>query len=256
VARLSMPFVQRVFKWIDRQKRGATILVAGGARTREALGYAGVVPEKMIDTLDSGVAPSLFEYRPIVQDGRSSRFVFVGRLVAYKGCDLAIEALALAPPDLTLDVIGEGPERISLEALAAARGVKDRVRFLGWQTPDDAYYRTLQTYRALILPTLAEANGIVFQEAMTIGLPIVAVDWGGAAQLLDGGTAVLVEPASREASIASLCKAITQLAGDCQKANELAQAARHRAEVQGFSWPRLLAAWEAVYASVSGGNAR
>ena len=226
------------------------ILVAGGARTRRALAYAGVASEAMIDTLDSGVAPMMFDIPPVAAQGRCGRFVFVGRLVAYKGCDLAIEALAQTPRDVTLDIIGDGPERAALEALAAARGLSERVRFLGWQIPDDRYYRALQEYRALVLPTLAEANGIVFQEAMVLGLPIIAVKWGGAAQLLDSESAILIDPSSPKSVIRDTSTALVRLANDGTEADRLATNARRQAEAAGFAWPQLIATWEGVYDSV------
>lgn len=248
-ARRLMPVVQKLFGWADHQKRKARILVAGGTRTRIALAHAGISSDAMVDTLDSGIAPGLFEIEPLVPRGRNPRFVHIGRLVAYKGCDLAIEALALSDDDLTLDVIGDGPERAALERLAASKGLSHRVNFLGWQTPDENYYRMLQSYRALVLPTLAEANGIVFQEAMVLGLPIIAVDWGGAAQLLEDTTAILVKPHSAASVTHEIADALAGLAGDAQRAARMAQLARRRAEAAGFSWPQLLSTWEAIYAS-------
>lgn len=242
----------RASQWIvSRLARGKhradVLLVSGGARTREALGYAGLRGDRLIDTLDSGVAERLGDYAPVVHDGDNRRFVFFGRLVRYKACDLAIRALAATPPGLTLDVIGGGEEEASLRALAEELGVADRVTFVGWVPNGPTLFDRLRSYRGFVYPSLAEANGIVIQEAMMLGLPIIALDWGGAAELLDDESAVLIQPTDEASVIQALADAMKRLAGDPQLANRLGAAARQRADTAGFIWPRVAKAWTAIY---------
>ncbi|MBB4152975.1 glycosyltransferase involved in cell wall biosynthesis [Sphingomonas jinjuensis] len=228
--------------------RADALLVSGGARTRTALGYAGLRGDRLIDTLDSGVAARLEGYAPVVHEGRSGRFVFFGRLVRYKACDLAIRALAAAPSDeLALDVVGGGEEEAALKRLASDLGVAERVTFVGWVPNGPELFDRLRSYRGFVYPSLAEANGIVIQEAMLLGLPIVALNWGGAAELLDGDSAMLIEPTDEEGVIAALAAAMTRLAAEPALANRLGQAARQRADAAGFIWPRLAKAWIGIY---------
>lgn len=258
VKRRAMPIVQRALGGVFRGKhRADAILVAGGARTRQALAQAGVAPSRLIDTLDSGVAPELLDYAPVDHSGRNPRFVFFGRLVEYKGCDLAIRALAAAEArDLTLDVIGTGAFEPQLRALAAELGVADRVHFLGWMQNGPALFDRLRGYRAFVYPSLAEANGIVLQEAMMLGLPIVALDWGGAAALMDHCSGVLIAPDSRDAVVAGIAAAIDRLADDPVYANGLGHEARATAEAEGYAWPALARAWVAIYDRVLAARGR
>ena len=237
--------------------RADALLVSGGARTRAALGYAGLRGDRLIETLDSGVAERLDGYAPVVHEGRNGRFVFFGRLVRYKACDLAIRALAAAPSDaLTLDVIGGGEEEAALKAMANDLGVADRVTFVGWVPNGPELFDRLRSYRGFVYPSLAEANGIVIQEAMMLGVPIVALDWGGAAELLDGESAILIDPTDEQSVVSALADAMMRLAAEPALANHLGKAARQRADMSGFIWPRLAKAWTAIYDSVLAARGR
>ena len=208
---------------------------------------AGSIPHDLIATLDSGVPDALVDRERRVHHGFNPRFVFLGRLVRYKGCDLAIRALAQAGPGLTLDILGDGPERADLERLAADLGVADRIAFDGWVEPGPALYDRLAGYRALVMPTLAEANGIAFQEAMMAGLPIVCIDWGGPRELLSADEAVMVAPTGTDSVVAAVAAAMTRLAHDGAAADALAARARARGLATGFRWRDLLLRWEDVY---------
>lgn len=236
-----------------RGKRGATLMVSGGERTVKALEMGGCTRDQIVLTLDSGVNDALRAKPRLTHEGSNNRFVFIGRLVRYKACDLVIRALRLAP-DAVLEVIGDGEERAALEALAAEQGVADRVVFHGYMPTGPALFDRLATYRGFMFPTLAEANGIVIQEAMMIGLPIVAVNWGGPAQLLDADTAILLEPESEEAVVRGLAEAMTTLAGRPALAERLSRAARARAEALGFDWQSLLRDWIGLYDRVLAGE--
>jgi glycosyltransferase involved in cell wall biosynthesis len=240
--------MQLVLGGLFRGKREAFILAAGGERTMHALRLGGCSPDRLVPTLDSGVPDALVDRAPRAQQGYDPSCVFLGRLVAYKGCDLAIRAIAAARDRrLTLDVLGDGPERAALEALAAELGVADRVRFEGWVQPGPALYDRLSAYRVLVMPSLAEANGIAFQEAMTLGVPIVCVDWAGPHELLTADDAILVEPTDQASVVAGIADALDTLASDPAAADRLAINARARANATGFRWRDLLTRWEEIY---------
>lgn len=99
--------------------------------------------------------------------------LFVGRLVRYKGVDVLLRALPFVPGILVL--VGDGPQRPGLEALARALGVAARVRFVGSLTEDDlvAHYHCADVFA---LPSVSsnEAFGLVQLEAHACGLPVVS----------------------------------------------------------------------------------
>jgi rhamnosyl/mannosyltransferase len=124
--------------------------------------------------------------RPIV--------LFVGRLVAYKGIDVLLDAMRDSPA-IAL-IVGEGPQRASLEQKADALGIADRVAFLGEVDADElaALYHACDVF---VLPSVTrqEAFGVVQIEAMTYGKPVISTDLGtGTAWVNQHGVTGLVVP--------------------------------------------------------------
>ncbi|MEZ5909533.1 MAG: glycosyltransferase [Hyphomicrobiaceae bacterium] len=113
--------------------------------------------------------------RTFAADG-SVLFAFVGRLVPYKGLDVLVEAMRHVEGARCL-IAGDGKERESLQAAAAAAGVADRMVFLG-AVDEDMKIGLLRAADAFVLPSIstAEAFGIVQVEAQLCGLPIVTTD--------------------------------------------------------------------------------
>jgi glycosyltransferase involved in cell wall biosynthesis len=167
----------------------------------------------------------------------------------HKGIDLAIRAVAKSDPSIRLDIYGDGVKRAHLEALTQAQGVADRVQFCGWMASHEELLDTLAQYRGYVFPTLAEANGIVMQEAMMIGLPVIATRWGGPEKLADDEAAWYVDPVSEGAMIDAIAHAMTCLAMEPEKADRLGRNARTIAETR-FSWENVSRSWiDAAYGS-------
>ncbi len=115
---------------------------------------------------------------------RSERYLAGGRMVPYKGLDIAIAAANQA--QLPLDVFGDGPERGRLERLGGPT-----VRFLG-KVPDEALPGLLARSRAYLFP-VEEDFGILPVEAMAAGTPVLALARGGATETvgrLGGGVLI------------------------------------------------------------------
>ncbi len=120
---------------------------------------------------------------------RGEAYLVVGALVPYKKVDHAVEACKrLGRP---LVVIGAGPERDRLEALAGPRA-----RFLGWQ-PDEVIRDHYRTCRALLFPG-EEDFGIVPIEALACGAPVIALGRGGVAETVDDQVGRLYSEARSE----------------------------------------------------------
>lgn len=139
-------------------------------------------PAEKITVLRNGVDLSLF--RPLDRDAIRARMKLqgkvlasVGSLIARKGHDVAIRAVA-AMPDATLLIVGAGDERGRLQTLANKLGVADRVSFLGERAHGDLadIYNAAD---ALVLASTREGWPNVLLEAIACGTPAVASDAGG-----------------------------------------------------------------------------
>lgn len=130
--------------------------------------------------------------------------VSVGRLVDRKGFDHLIRALAALPADIHLLIIGDGPLEASLRGLARDAGVAERVHLVGY-LPRDRILAHLSVADCYVLSSIHEGLGIVVQEAMYAGLPVVSTDDGGQVDLLtEGRNALLVPPADEGALAAAI----------------------------------------------------
>jgi glycosyltransferase involved in cell wall biosynthesis len=142
------------------------------------------------------------------------RFLCVSRLIFTKGVQYALRALAErrdALPDWRLDVLGDGVYRPELARLTADLGLADRVVFHGHvarQTVDD-HYRDAD---AFLFPTVREPSGAVLFEAISWGLPVVTVDYGGPGTHADASFAIKASVENEARLIAELGDAIEALA--------------------------------------------
>lgn len=238
---------QRLLRFLVGDKRlFGRVLVSGGERTRRSLTWAGCPATAMQDVVDSGISAE-FDAHPLIRhDGDNMRFMTSGRLVPHKGVQLTIEALQHVTRPIVFDVYGDGFYGPKLRQLAEQLGVSDKVRFMGWMQSHDALIARMAEYRGYIVPSLAEANGIVVQEAMMAGLPVVCLEWGGPAMLADNDSAILIEPKSRDFVVRQIAKALDALAVDPARANALSQSARAIAERR-FTWDSVASEWLSTY---------
>ena len=128
-----------------------------------------------------------------------STLLTVARLTRQKRIDVLLRAVALATcdiPDLRLVVVGDGPERSGLEALAQDLHIGDRVRFAGALPPFSVALCT-EYRRATVFALTSVGEGLanVFIEAGAFGLPSLGSDSGGTPEIVsDGVTGWLVRP--------------------------------------------------------------
>ncbi len=180
---------------------------------------------------------------------REPLVVFVGRLVEKKGCEYLIRAMAEAAPALgetELVVIGDGPLRPSLEALAKDK--LRRYRFLGVQSPEQIR-GWLGRARLFSVPSVeatsgdSEGFGIVFIEAQGMGLPVVSFRHGGIPEAVAHGVTGLLgderDWRGLAANLAALCQ-------DEARWRQMSVAARQRT-VERFDLSRQTRTLEAFY---------
>lgn len=157
----------------------------------------------------NAVDTSLFRPGP---GGGGESLVTVGALNAQKGMDVLLRAFAKAQklrPNLTLDLVGDGPDRSDLEHLAVELGVQDSVAFHGL-LEKDAIARMLGESDLFVLASRFDNNPCVLVEAQAAGLPIVATSVGGIAEIVDGNGA-LVERDDVDALAAAIETTLSEL---------------------------------------------
>jgi glycosyltransferase involved in cell wall biosynthesis len=217
-------------------KRRAEMLLVANERTRLALpsGYRGkvrILCENGVHT-DVWQRPDDLPARPVDR----LRLVFLGRLVFWKGADMLLDVFAEVKkqtPSAELWIIGDGPERSRLQQQAEALGICGAVTFHGWAAREECP-RLLSQCDVFLYPSVFDCGGVVVLEAMSLGLTVVALNWGGPGDYLASGGGVLVEPVGRRRSVAELVKAVQSLTPSMRR--ELGETAQRKI-ADHYTWP-------------------
>lgn len=169
------------------------------------------------------------------------RLVFVGRCDAQKDHETLLRALATVP-DAHLVLVGDGPLRRRLEQLAQSMGVRARVSFLGWRDDVPAILKASDIY---VHSAHSEGFGVAACEAMAAGLPVVASDVPGLAQVVQGA-GILFPPGDDRA----LAQCLNALIRSSEQRRDAAKAGVSRARQ--FSIESTVLAYIRMYDSVLG----
>lgn len=250
---------------------GPSASAAGAAPARRARRHAAQV-RTILQRADAVIAPSRF-MADLVEAASGRRAVVIGlgptddapvppprragaglavlvlaRLVPVKGVDVLVDALAATGrPDVTLRVAGDGPERRALEARAAACGVGDRVRFLGY-VEGDARRAALADADVVAVPTRGayETFGLAALDGLAAGRPVLVADGGALPERVEaGGGRVLPS-----GDVGAWAAALREWAED-PAAREAHAAAARRAAARA-AWGHVAAAHARLYAEVRG----
>jgi glycosyltransferase involved in cell wall biosynthesis len=226
-------------------KRRADVVLVANERTRRALPSG--IRGKVIELVENGIDFDV--WRESTGDARNSapRFVFLGRLVDWKALDIAIRALKRVP-GAELEVIGDGPMAGAWKSLVSELGIQDRVHFDGWLPQHECAVR-LRACLALVLPSLYECGGAVVLEAMAMGKPVIATNWGGPADYLDSSCGMLLEPVSYSGLVEGFAHAMQTLIDSPELAKSMGIAGHERA-LRDFDWRRKIDRVIGIYRTV------
>ena len=149
----------------------------------------------------------------------------VGNLIPIKGHEVLIRAVAALVaefPELTLDIIGRGPEQSRLQTLAQQLGIGHSVRFLGQQSRQQVA-AAMRQCTVFALPSRYEGLGCVYLEAMSAGKPVIGCRGQGIAEIIHhGSNGFLVGPDNEK----ELALALAMLLRDEPRRRSLGAAAR------------------------------
>lgn len=197
-------------RWLSLLYPSADAVIAVSSGVAENLAALGVVPRERVHTIANGVPLDEVADKgraaidhPWFAAGAPPVALAVGRLVAKKDYPTLLRALARAraAADLRLMILGEGPERPRLEALARELGIADAVALAGFQ-PNP--FAVMARARMLVLSSISEGMPSVVIEALASGLPVVATDCpSGPAEILAGGAYGDLVPIGDDAALAA-----------------------------------------------------
>lgn len=234
---------QRTFKRLTSRHLAAHVTV--GRRAAHAMTALIGLPTGSMRVIYTGV--QLAEAEPAPRPPGELVVGCLGRFSPEKGLDVLLRAL----PELdgvTAVLVGDGPERARLEALARELGVAERVSLPGWQDEPASYVRS---FDVLVSPSRSEALPLAVLEGMLAGLPVVATNVGSVPEaVVEGETGLLVEPDDAGA----LAAAIRRLQGNRDLARSMGEQGRDIARSR-FTPEAMARAFEALYEEVRAGDA-
>jgi glycosyltransferase involved in cell wall biosynthesis len=211
-----IPVVSLLYQHHDtRQKRVAAriglrmpvMVIAGSRATADYVQVQLGVPCQRLRTIHCGIEPGRFAATrvPVPACDEWPGIVTVGRLVAFKGHRTLIDAFALLRrrrPRAQLTIVGDGPERASLERQAAGAGLGGSVRFVGTVYPT---IDVLAHADVFVFPSLYEPQGLALLEAYAAAVPVVASRTGGIPEMLEHEVdGLLVDPGDAPALAAAI----------------------------------------------------
>lgn len=186
--------------------------------------------------------PSAREY------GVANSVAFVGRLTPEKGAHLLLEAVAHLRPshdDLTLELIGSGPQETELREEAVRLGVADAVRFAG-PVPLEEVLDRIARFDVLVVPSMATPSWAeqfcrVAVEAFAVGTPVLASRSGSLQNVLRDAAAYFEEGDADDLTVQ-----LDRLLADPDRRQTLAEAGLARVEER-FRWERVAEQFDALY---------
>jgi glycosyltransferase involved in cell wall biosynthesis len=235
-----------VARWCYRRHRCVAVSQSTATAMRSRLAWTGpihIVPNGLPADILAGAAPA--------GEPPGTVLTWVGRLVAHKRAGRVLDiASRLAPSDVTIEVIGRGPELAPLAGQVAARGLAGRVVLRGYLSEEDKR-RAVAASRLHLNTSQGEGWGLCVLEAAALGVPTVAYDVDGLRDSIrDGQTGWLVKNGEHIEDVTE--RALKELAEPARRA-EMAAACRSWARQ--FDWDTSAAQMAALISAAWRGQA-
>lgn len=218
--------------------RRAKLVVCKTKQT--ALSLPARSPGRCLVALEVGAEAQTMEDRnPMPSGGKVVQLLYVGRLIGLKGVHFLIDAVNILRNKgipIRLDIVGEGPLRGFLSKKVAALGLGHEIQFRGSVKFSEiqSVYRDADYF---VFPSLHDSSGTVILEALSAGVPVVCLDLGGPAEIVDSTCGEVVDTegltvAQLSARIANVIERLNSLDTDARAALKLGALDR----AQSLSW--------------------
>lgn len=177
--------------------------------------------------------------------------VWTGQHTPGKALNLALEALSRVSPNIKweLHILGEGRRTTVWQKLADGLGISAYCRFHGW-LPREQALQVMQNAHCMLITSLRDLTSTVTVEALALGLPIICLDHCGFAEVVDETCGIKIPVTVPGEAVATLAKAIEQLAQDENKRQSLAWGALQQARQ--YSWEEKARVVDRIYRAKAG----
>jgi glycosyltransferase involved in cell wall biosynthesis len=256
---------RREREWLSYVRGAYKALPGRGAMLRDAAAIIcgsmhtlGEIPArhraKTVWLPENAIEPTRFSLTAPQPGTLPLRGCFIGRLVPYKGADMAIEAALplLRSGAMVLDIIGDGPQMPGRRDLLAREGIGEAVNLLGWVEHVQVQAIAARS-QLLVFPSVREFGGGVVLEAMALGVVPVIADYAGPGELVDDTTGFRIAMGSRADIVAGLRERLQTIAADPSVLPGLAVAGQARV-MRDFTWPAKAAQVHGVWSAVLAGQ--
>jgi glycosyltransferase involved in cell wall biosynthesis len=182
-------------------------------------------PRGLVRVVRNGVSEA--EFIPVAANREATDLVCVGELRSVKAFDVLIDTLAVLKQSgrrLSATIVGDGPDRAQLAALARQRGVAGQIRFAGHRPAREAFAMG----KILVVPSRAESLPYIVLEAAAAGIPIIATRVGGIPEIFGDEARHLITADDRSA----LAQAIGEAMDDPAQMEHLAQTLKARVSAE------------------------
>ncbi len=179
--------------------------------------------------------------------------ISAGRFVPLKGFDLSITAFAKLlkkvpnPAKCKLTLVGSGTESNTLKKLVKDFGIEENVQFIDWIERSDLM-TMMKTSSVFIFPS-HEGAGMVVPEALSFGLPVIALDNCGPGQFIDEKCGFVIKMGNYEETTEDLSEALLELSRNKEKRSSMRKSAR-QVFLEKFHWNRRGELLKNIYASI------
>jgi glycosyltransferase involved in cell wall biosynthesis len=225
-----MPFARSTY-------RHAAAIIAASSQTYSE--FAEAYCDKLFFVPEPGISRSVCsDDSRNPEPGAKLELIFVGGLVPRKACDLALRGAAplLRDDSARFTVVGDGPERNSLEQLTRSLGIEKAVSFCGWLSHAEVLSR-MRSADVFVFPTLRDNGAGVVFEALASGAVPVVVDFGGPGDIVHPAVGYKVPLTNENDMVSQIQKILADIAGNRDLLNRLRK--------EGMAYARERLTWDA-----------